>query len=251
MSRSVEPLLPWEAWHGWHGQSWRSPLDEIEHLLDSQRRWQAMLADGDIFYSRTDLRMFIDKYRTEAKLKILALYSSMYLNGDEVPQEFLLHAAARLKVSPINTVQLIKDYPYLVWQTRPNTPHGSLPIHFAAAAVGSDHLGRLKPFLSAFPDAVKQTDESGLVPMQVALVHGAGFDVMKQLIDAFPPALEYPLHPRPPVSQDLEPLVGLLPFHVACARNNSLDVIYLLLLEGPECAMEAYMFEKLMGKLTL
>ena len=128
-----------ETWLGWdtlNGQSWLSPVSEIEHLLDSQRRFQAMLADGDDnFYSRTDLRMFIDKRRTEARMKILAAYNQERNVDAAASQDLLLHAAAKIKVSPLNTMQLIKDYPNLFRQTYPEGPNGSMPLHFAASAV--------------------------------------------------------------------------------------------------------------------
>ncbi|KAL7535127.1 hypothetical protein ACHAXR_006288 [Thalassiosira sp. AJA248-18] len=231
-----DPLLLWETLHRGHGQSWLSPVSEADHIIDSQRRFQAMLADGDdIFYSRTDLRMFIDKCRTEALQLILVAFSETHNTDAEAPQELVLHAAAKIRVSPLNTKQLIKDYPNFVRQTYPeDDPNGSTPLHYSAAAVGSNQIDRLKPFLKAYPDAAKQVDEWGLVPMQIALIHGADFDVMKLLVDAYPPAIEYPLLPRPPVSGELEPLVGLLPFHIACCRNYSLDVIFQLLLESPD-----------------
>ena len=111
------------AWGTWNGQSWLSSVSEIEHLLDNQRRFLAMLADGDDnFYSRTDLRMSIDKRKTEARMKILAAYNQERNTNAAASQDLVLHAAAKIKVSPLNTMQLIKDYPNLVRQTNPEGP---------------------------------------------------------------------------------------------------------------------------------
>lgn len=247
-----DALLTWETWRGRQGaQPWLSPESEIDDVLDSQRRFQAKLADGDIFYSRTDLRMFIDRCKTEARTKIVAVYSETSSNVEIPSQELVLHAAAKLNISPLNTKQLIKDYPDLVRETYPEGPNGSLPLHVAAAAIGSDHVDRMKLYLNAYPGAVKLVDACGLLPMQIALIHGADFDVMKLLTEAFPPALEYPFLPRPPVPEDLKPLVGLLPFHIACCRNYSLDVIFQLLVECPDCISGAQPIEKSLEKLSL
>ena len=152
-------------------------------------------------------------------------------------QDYILHAAAKLKVSPPNTAQLIKDYPDLVHHSHPeNSPNGSLPLHLAAAAVGSDgHVDRVKVFLNSYPDAIKLVNEHQLLPMQIALIHDADYDVMKLLIDAYQPALEHPFLPSSEsIPTEFLPLIGMLPFHIACCRNYSLDVIFTLLVESPD-----------------
>ena len=195
-----DALLLWETWHRWQGTSYPSPVSEINEILDSQRRFQSMLADGDVFYSRTDLRMFIDKCRADAMNKILAAFNDI---DESSNHNIILHAAAKLKVSPQNTALLITEWPELVSHSYPKL---SLPLHFSAAAVGSDHANRVKPFLTAHPEATKRVDEHGLLPMQLALIQGADYDVMKLLIDAFPPALEYPFLPRCNIPKDLADL---------------------------------------------
>ena len=214
-------------------------VEEVDRLLDSQRRFISMLDDGDIFYSRIDLRMFIDKCRDNARSKILEVYTETHGIHPETSQELVLHAAAELKVSPQNITQLIRDYPDLIHQTYPKGPNGSLPLHLVSSAVGLDHLERLKPFLSAYPDGVRRYDKNGVLPIQIALVYGADFDVIKLLIDSFPPVLACPFLPLVRVSEDLNQLVGLLPFHIACCRNYSLNVIFQLLLGRPDCVIKA------------
>ena len=224
-------LLLWETWFNWQGSS-LSILDQINNILDSQRRFQSMLKDNDVFYSRTDLRMFIDKCRADALSKLLSAFSDV----DEASgQDYILHAAAKLKVSPLNTAQLIKDYPELVHSRPEDIPNGSLPLHLAAAAVGGDdHIDRVKVFLNSYPDAVKLVNEHQLLPMQIALIHGADYDVMKLLIDAYQPALEFPFLPSSETPTEFLPLTGMLPFHIACCRNYSLDFIFTLLVESPD-----------------
>ena len=230
-----DALLLWETWHRWQGQeAWRSPVYQINDILDSQRRFQLMLADedvadDDIYYSQEDLRIFIEKCRNDARTKLIVACSDV---DESTSPDYILHAAAKIKLSPQNTAQLITDYLDLIsskWD-------GSLPLHFATAAAGiSDHMERVKLFLHAHPDAIKRVDERGMLPLHIALVCGADFDVIKLLIEAFPPALDIPFLPRRPVIDDLVPLIGLLPFHIACCQNYSLDVIFYLLLESPDC----------------
>ena len=198
-----------------------------------------MLKDNDVFYSRTDLRMFIDKCRADAMSKLLSAFSDV----DEASgHDYILHAAAKLKVSPLNTEQLIKDYPELVHHSYPeDSPNASLPLHLAAAAVGSDdHVDRVKVILRAYPDAIKLFNEHQLLPMQIALIHGADYDVMKLLIDAYQPALEYPFLPSSEtIPTEFLPIIGMLPFHIACCRNYSLAVIFTLLVESPDTLASA------------
>jgi hypothetical protein len=231
------PMMTWQSLS--FSRSLFSGVEEVDRLIDSQRRFTAMLAGGDVFYSRTDLRVFIDKCRNEARDKILSLYSEIQNEDHDASRVLVLHAAARLKISALNLGQLIKDYPDLVRLQYPDGSNGSLPLHFAAAAVGSDHLERLEPLLTAYPDAIKCLDVNGMIPMQIALINGAQIEVMKVLVDSFRPALKYPFLPRTPVPQELVPLVGLLPFHIASCRSYSLDVIYQLLVECPDCVVIA------------
>ena len=218
-----------------HGdRCWSSPAAEIDHILDSQRRYKAMLADIDVFYSRSDLRMFVDQCRAKARAKLLAAYDQE--SSTAAPREDLvLHAAAKIQVSPLNVAQLIEDYPGLVRRAS----RGSLPLHVAATAQGAEHLERLKPLLDAYPEAIATKDEHGLVPMQIALLHEADADAVKLLVDSFPPALEYRFLPLPSAPAAYQLLVGLLPFHLACCCGCSLDVIFRLLLERPDVVSTA------------
>lgn len=228
MTMSAPLLL--ESWQLGQRQSWSSSLSEIDHLLDSQRRFQTMLADADVFYSRSDLRMFIDRCRAEARTQLLAAYRQGHaVDGAESQEpELVLHAAAKIKVSPLNARQLIKDYSNCVR----GEFTGSV-LHVAAAARGAEHAERLRPFLDAFPAAIRMKDGHGMVPLQLALLHGTEVGVVQLLAEAFPAALEQRFLPRPPVPVVYQSLVGLLPFHVACCRGSSLDVIFWLLVKQP------------------
>ena len=197
--------------------------------------------------------MMIDKAKSDARLRILEAFNQQHNadHAEEPSQELVLHAAAKIMVSPLNMMQLIKDYPDLVLARYPEGSMGSLPLHYAAAAVGSNHSERLRPLLNAFPDAARQVDGRGLFPMQVALIHGAGLDVIRLLIQVYPPVLEMPLLPLSPIPEVLAPLVGLLPFHIACCCNYSLDVIFSLLLECPDIILGANDLKGSLGMLKL
>ena len=225
-----DPLMTWER-RAFSARLF-SGIEEVDRLIDSQRRFACMLSDEDIFYSRTDLRMFIDRCRNDARRELLSLYCEIHGLATESAQDLVLHAAAELRVSPYNTNQLIRDYGNLI-----NHSHrGSLPLHLAAGAVGTDHIFRLNHFLTAYPKAVKQFDANGILPMQIALLSNAEYDVMELLVNSYPPVLTLPFFPRTDaVSEDIESLVGMQPFHIACCRNYSLDVIFKMLLEGPDC----------------
>ena len=213
-------------------------VEEVDQILDSQRRFQAMLADVDVFYSRTDLRMLIDQKKNAARTKLLSYYSEAFgndLDADTLPN-LVLHAAAWLRVSPLNTIQLIKDYPDLVRYQ--NGPNGSMPLHVAVKAIGDDHLKRVKPFLDQYNQAIKLLDEDGLLPLHSALIFGAGYEVIIYLIGSYIDAVKYAIHPRSTASVQCAPFVGMLPFHVACCQSSP-DVIYTFLLDDPEYLLEA------------
>ncbi len=211
-------------------------VEKIDQLLDSQRRYAAMLNDGDdVFYSRTDMRMLIDKFRVDARKSLLSLYCDVHgINDIASAQDLILHAAAEFKLSHRNTCLLIREYGHLINLSHPEGPYGSMPLHIAAAATGADHPFRLEAFVNAYSDAVKIPDSNDMLPLQIAAVNGADFDVIKLLIDAHPLALARPLFPRV-ISNELDGMIGMLPFHIACGRSYSLEVIFLILLEYPSC----------------
>eukprot|EP00956_Cyclotella_meneghiniana_P019678 scaffold34049_cov71-Cyclotella_meneghiniana.AAC.3 len=213
-------------------------VEDVDQILDSQRRFQAMLADVDVFYSRTDLRMLIDQKRNEARTKLLGYYYEA--RGDNLDAETLpnlvLHAAAWLKVSPLNTMQLINDYPDLVrYQDGLN---GSMPLHIAVKAVGGNHLERVKPFLDEYTQAVKLLDEHGLLPLHSALIYGAGYEVINLLMRSYIDAVKFTIRPRSNAPVQCAPYIGMLPFHVACCQSSP-DVIYTFLLDDPEYLLNA------------
>ena len=117
--------------------------------------------------------------------------------------------------------------------------------------MASGRFDQTRLFLNAYPDAVRHADERVMVPMQITLIHSADLDVMQLLIEFFPPAPEYPFLPRPPISEDVVPLAGLLPLHIACCRTYSLHVIFQLLLEHPGCVSGARCMGKSLRKLWL
>jgi ankyrin repeat protein len=230
---SSNPVMTWGT--TFYSPSRYTAVEEVDRILDSQRRYQAMLADEDIFYSRTDLRMFIDQHRNEAKSKLLGFYSQAHNVDVETLPDLVLHAAAWLRVSPLNTRQLIKDYPDLI---RHRDGLGSLPLHIAVKAVGDDHADRLEHFLDLYSEATRCIDENGILPLHSALIAGADYKVIQLLLQSYLEASEVMILPRSPVPTELAPFVGMLPFHVACCRSSA-EVIYTFLVQNPEYVMGA------------
>ena len=218
------PLITWDL----SGLSYMT----VDQILDLQRDFQAKLVKGDIFYSRTDLHMYIDRCRNEARANLLELYSEAHHVDSETSSDLVLHAAAWGKISSLNIIQLIKDYPDLL--RHQNGPNGSLPLHIAVTAVGDGHFERVEPFLDLYPQAAKCLDENRLLPLQNALISGAGYDVISLLLNTHIDAIKQMILPRYPVHEKFTPFVGLLPFHVACCCCSE-DVIYSLLINYPEC----------------
>ncbi|KAL7495217.1 hypothetical protein ACHAWT_006936 [Skeletonema menzelii] len=207
-----------------------SKMDCVNEILDRQQRLAAMASDTGSLYSIVDLQMLVEHCKESAKLKILAYYGETYLVVAPAPEELVLHAAAELKVSPLNSAQLVQDYPTLIRHEN----HGVLPLHVVVAATGVDHAGRVKAFLDAFPEAAKVMDAKGLLPVQIALLHGAEWEVIKLLIDAFPAALQYPFLPCVPVPEEFCTTIGLRPFHMACSLKYELNFLFQLLAESQD-----------------
>ena len=207
-----------------------SNMECVNEILDRQQRLAAMASDTDSLYSIVDLQMLVEHCRDSAKSKILAYYAETYLVVAPAPEELVLHGAAELKVSPSNTAQLVQDYPSLIRHKN----HGMLPLHVVVAATGVDHVGRVKAFLNAWPEAAKVLDAQGQLPVQIALLHRAEWEVVKLLIDVFPSALQYPFLPRAPVPGQLRMLIGLRPFHMACSLKYGLSFLFQLLAESQD-----------------
>lgn len=212
-----------------------SNMECVNEILDRQRRLAVMASDTDSMYSIVDLQMLVEHCKESSRSKILAYYGETYLVIAPAPEELVLHAAAELKVSPLNTAQLVQDYPTLIRHKN----HGMLPLHIAVASTGIDHAGRVKAILDAYPGAAKVLDAQGLLPVQRALLHSAEWEVVKLLIDAFPSALWYPFLPCAPMQGQFRTLVGLRPFHMACSLKYELSFLFLLLAESQDSIVSA------------
>ncbi len=210
-------------------------MECVNEILDRQRRLAVMASDTDSMYSIVDLQMLVEHCKESARSKILAYYGETYLVIAPAPEELVLHAAAELKVSPLNTAQLVQDYPTLIRHKN----HGMLPLHVAVASTGIDHAGRVKAILDAYPGAAKVLDAKGLLPVQIALLYGAEWEVIKLLIDAFPSALRYPFLPCTPMRGEFHTLVGLRPFHMACSLKYELSFLFQLLAESQDSVVSA------------
>ena len=186
--------------------------ENVDKLIDKQRRLSAMASDSDSLYSVVDLQILVEHCRDLAKSKMLAFYSQRHLMGADATDELVLHAAAELKVSSLNLAQLVQDYPNLICHKH----RGMLPLHVVVAATGIDHFSRVRAILRAFPEGAKVLDSRGILPVQIALLSGAPWEVVKLLIAEFPSAIQYPFLPFAPVLEHNE-LIGLRPFEIACS----------------------------------
>mmetsp|Transcript_6943 Transcript_6943/g.13876 ORF Transcript_6943/g.13876 Transcript_6943/m.13876 type:complete len:234 (-) Transcript_6943:546-1247(-) len=210
----------------------RALVVQVESILDDRSHLEFMLEEGgDEVLTAADFRVFIDTFKEDAKSILISLFCEIHGISIETAQNLLLHAAAEFKVSHRNISQMIRDYGELINHSYPEQQNGSLPLHIACAAAGREHRLRLEAFMIPFPQAVKIPDINNMTSLQIALIHGADVDVIKLLIDSYRPALMKPFLPNTTTS-DLEPLVGMLPFHIACCRSRWLDVIYQILVES-------------------
>lgn len=232
-STMSSPLMTWDNF----SRSLELPteLEQVNVILDRQRGYEASLTNGDIFLSRTDLRMHIDRCRLDARVKLQEWYSQAHMVDPNALPDLILHASAWLKVSPHNTNQLVKDYPDLV---RHRDGNGSLPLHTCVRSVGDDHCERLGPFLDLFPEAAQCLDGDGILPLHCALICGADCRVVQMLLECYMDACKYIFLPSSPVKKEFVKYIGMLPVHLAFCCS-SVDVIYCLLLQSPEVLSEA------------
>ncbi len=207
-------------------------VTQVESILDNRSHLLFMLEEGgDEVLTATYFRVFIDTCKEDVKTILIFLFCDIHGIPVESAQNFVLHAAAEFVVSHHNVSQIIRDYGNLINHCYPEQQNGSLPLHIACAATGREHRLRLEAFLIAFPQAVKIPDINNITSLQIALINGADVDAIKLLIYSYRPALMKPFLPIT-TTDDLEPLVGMLPFHIACCRSRSLDVIYQILVES-------------------
>ena len=212
--------------------------EDVDKLIDKQRRLSAMASDSDSLYSVADLQILVEHCRELAKSKMLAFYGSRHLMmGADATDELVLHAAAELKVSSLNLAQLVQDYPNLICHRH----HGMLPLHVVVAATGIDHFSRVRAILSAFPEGAKLLDSRGILPVQIALLSGAPWEVVKLLIAAFPSAIQYPFLPFTPVLEhNVRSLIGLRPFEMACSLGYyDLSFLFQLLAKSQDIVITA------------
>lgn len=205
-------------------------MENVNEIIDRQRRFAEMASDADSLYSIVDLHMLVEQCRGFARAKILAYHEETNQMGAAATDELVLHAAAVLKVSPSNATQLVQDYPDLVRRKH----LGMLPLHVVVAATGVSHFGRVKAYLGAFPEGAKVLDKRGLLPLQLAILHGAEWEVVKLLIDSFPLVLQYPLLPFAPVQENIRSMIGLQPFHMACSLKYELSFLVQILAKSQD-----------------
>lgn len=211
--------------------------ENVDKLIDKQRRLSAMASDPDTLYSAVKLQTLVEQYRDYVKSKMLAFYSQTHLMGADATDELVLHAAAWLKVSSLNLAQLVQDYPNLICHKH----RGVLPLHVVIAATGDDHFSRVRAILCAFPEGAKVLDSRGILPVQIALLSGAPWEVVKLLIDAFPSAIQYPFLPFAPVLEhNVRSLINLRPYEMACSLGYyDLSSLFQLLAKSQDIVITA------------
>jgi len=187
--------------------------------LSEQRSYIDMLRqrDGDVFYSRSDLMMLIDKSRKKALECLMAHYRIHCPHASGC----VLHAAAGIDLGAQNLRILIHDYPDSLRKTDA-TNEGALPLHIASAS-GKEE--RVRMILFSYSPAAAILDARGRLPLHAALFCGADVAVIRLLCTAYQNALTLPFLPDASVSEDEFKCIGFLPFHIACVFATP-DVIY-------------------------
>jgi len=75
------------------------------------------------------------------------------------------------------------------------TQHGALPLHSALLAVSEDikcinqarlSTGTIKFLIQAWPDAVREQDDHGYLPLHYACERGFTYDVLRNLVECWP-----------------------------------------------------------------
>uniref|UniRef100_A0A7S2HF85 Uncharacterized protein n=1 Tax=Helicotheca tamesis TaxID=374047 RepID=A0A7S2HF85_9STRA len=228
---------------------------DINYHVDLQRSCMNMLKskDGDIFYSRTDLRILIEKteHTIYKELCNHHFFSNTLLhhhnatsNGvqDKPNGDFVVHAAARLSLKPENLQQILSSFPTHLFHIRDMFNFGVIPLHIAASyappttgAKMNNHTARVKLILSAFPLGAKYLDLRGRLPLHHALLHGADAEVITALIKANPNSLSLPFLPTESETNEISSMKGFLPFHMSCCLDLSCSAIFVLIQNNPSC----------------
>lgn len=199
----------------------RSKLTSIEKSLESQVVYSRMLQkynkEGDVFYSRSDLRVMIDSYKRKAINGLVSIFVDIY--GDPKEQdlssqdggfmEYILHIAALFKVKPHHLRVLCEDSEcwhslktrlYRKNSLRSSCFNGILPLHCCISAIGDHQAQRVSTFLEFFPESARARDKMNLLPLHYALLFEVNdCDIYQKLIMANPESLNMLLQVNEPM----------------------------------------------------
>lgn len=202
---------------------------QLNALLNQQRGYAKTLRqpDMDVFYSRTDLRMFIDQRKEMARKLLLN-------NWTKQSDQFIFHTAIFYKVNAPNLRQLMADYAFCAELVDACNHYGATPLHLLAASVGGDQIEQLNELLignqKSFRRACGIEDCFGFVPLVVAIISVARLEAIETVLDLFPAAVAMPYSPTSLArNEDVHDLNGFFPWQIACCCHNSVDIIYSLL----------------------
>ncbi len=178
--------------------------------------------------------------RYGASVEVIQLIIEAYPNAVREKNELgelPLHIAVRYG-GPVEVIQLlIEAYPDAV---RKKNEYGDLPLHSAVknrpteiqlptdvypdAFYKGASVEVLKLLIEEYPDALKEKNYGGELPLHVAAKKGASVEVIQLLIKAYPDAVRE------------EDRSENLPLHTAIAGEASVEVLQLLIKEYPDAA---------------
>jgi ankyrin repeat protein len=205
-------------------------------LLHEQRPSNLDITDGD---SETVLSLMAKYGRTtvEALQYILDLDpKALARHRDEMEGNAMLHFAVQSSRLNKNTIYLpvLKSYPEAAKQIN---RVGKLPLHMALRDCCSSPEA-IQALLSAYPQAAKSLDGDGMLPLHHACLVGVSeTSIVTNLIETYPASVQFPVIPRDEKDK-------VYPIHLAMrhtvesgrAFNTQNEIIYLVLEKYPDAA---------------
>ena len=216
-------------------------------------------ADGDVFYSRSDLRLTHHSLVQSLEETLYCFYHDepnplVFRSNNLDPNNFVIHAlivvhflvkrdivlkALRLLIVT-NYHQALNSMDY----------QGALPLHIACKWQNWKVISSLQAIIPTLP-GVKTTLRK-CHPLQIALINFNHNDTettvicskymdesVAVLLKANIDVLTLPYKPNP-IEDNECALIGFLPFHLACSKDFSLTGIYLILRSYPSAVSLCY-----------
>ncbi len=209
-------------------------------------------ADGDVFYSRSDLRLAYHSLVKNLEEVLYCFYyddpnPSVFRGSNIDPNSFVIHAliVAHILVKRdivLKTIKLliITNYP----QSLNSMDHqGALPLHIACKWQNWEVISSLQSIIPSFPGIT--TTVRKCHPLQIALVNFNHDDTENPvtsskhmdegigvLVEADIDVLMLSYKPNP-IEDSERALIGFLPFHLACFKDFTLTSIFKILRSFP------------------